>query len=724
MDIHSELEKLKQPYLKKIDVLDKGFVRLVDFMGNDQRVVQAARVSYGEGTKTVREDKGLIDYLLRHDHTSPFEQVHFTFHVKMPIFIARQTVRTRTACLSGDTFLWFDEPAAVNKKTRKSRKTTIKNFYDKWHNGTTSTYITKRKNTYTENIIADNFYTVPELAKIVDRREESIRASLHSGSLLGYKKNNKWQIKGEDWIHYAKQKRTWHNDIKPVLKKMNLRMCNEVTGEILHTHIKDIWSNGVKDVFEVTLENGYVIKMTKDHLCFSKNGWGTLEKLVNLKVSEKNNCSWSSDSPEFCVNGINAYQDYEWMSEQRKKGLNVQEISVLAGCSYHTIRKWLKVHKLQFSAKEKAFFSGKTQTGTKRSKGNYKVSEETKQKIREARSGEKSNFWKGGMSKERENIGRWTTQIARSVHKKYNFKCAVCESNQKLEAHHIDPVYNNPERAYDFSNLISLCKSCHGFLHYNNLEIAFMELYKNNENLKNILNYNKSKRNYIQRSQKLVRTYSKIKNIKYVGKEEVFDIEVEGPYHNFIANGFVVHNSINEISGRYSVLSDEFYIPTLSRMQKQSEDNKQGSSSELIDEADEVLKKMIHEQELNYDNYESYLKTGMARELARINLPLSTYTEWYWTIDLLNLMKFLRLRLDSHAQLEIREYAQAKYDLIKPLVPYTCESFERHWLKGKRFSEDELGFISKLMTDKASIRESLSELGWKKSKINEFLSKI
>ena len=85
---------------KEFPVLDKGFVRLVDYMGGDERIVQAARVSYGSGTKTVREDKGLINYLMRHRHTSPFEQVGLTFHAKMPIFVARQWVRHRTARLN------------------------------------------------------------------------------------------------------------------------------------------------------------------------------------------------------------------------------------------------------------------------------------------------------------------------------------------------------------------------------------------------------------------------------------------------------------------------------------------------------------------------------------------------------------------------------------------------------------------------------------------------
>ena len=85
---------------QEIRVLDKGFVRLVDYMGGDERIVQAARVSYGAGTKSVRQDRGLIHYLMKNWHTSPFEQVQLSFHTKMPIFVARQWVRHRTARLN------------------------------------------------------------------------------------------------------------------------------------------------------------------------------------------------------------------------------------------------------------------------------------------------------------------------------------------------------------------------------------------------------------------------------------------------------------------------------------------------------------------------------------------------------------------------------------------------------------------------------------------------
>jgi len=193
----------------------------------------------------------------------------------------------------------------------------------------------------------------------------------------------------------------------------------------------------------------------------------------------------------------------------------------------------------------------------------------------------------------------------------------------------------------------------------------------------------------------------------------------------FIARQVVRHRTakLNEISGRYSIIKDEFYVPDESRMLKQSSDNKQGSSLDLIDNPADHIEQMQNEHSFLYANYEDYLESGMAKELARINLPLSTYTEWHWTIDAHNLFHFLKLRLDPHAQYEVRVFAQAKYDLIKPIVPYACESFERHILNGKKFSQDEMEIIRTFLnTD--TIEEILETKGWKKSKIQEFLNKL
>src|SRR5579863_1106178 len=129
------LERLRVEALDQIlgvpfKVLDDGFVRVVDYMGSDESIVQAARVSYGKGTKTVREDRGLIRYLMRHRHTTPFEMVQFKWHIKCPIFVARQWMRHRASSYNEyslrysearDEF-YFPEPTRIQLQSKGNRQ--------------------------------------------------------------------------------------------------------------------------------------------------------------------------------------------------------------------------------------------------------------------------------------------------------------------------------------------------------------------------------------------------------------------------------------------------------------------------------------------------------------------------------------------------------------------------------------------------------------------------
>ena len=158
----------------------------------------------------------------------------------------------------------------------------------------------------------------------------------------------------------------------------------------------------------------------------------------------------------------------------------------------------------------------------------------------------------------------------------------------------------------------------------------------------------------------------------------------------FIARQWIRHRTanVNEYSARYSILDKEFYIPTKDQLSAQSKSNRQGRG-ELItgDQAEEVLKILKDDATRSYDNYEKMLnerfdgttidenKAGLARELARMNLTLNSYTQWYWKTDLLNLLNFLFLRADSHAQYEIRVYAEAMLDTVKKWVPITHAAF-------------------------------------------------
>jgi thymidylate synthase ThyX len=435
-----------------IPVLDQGFVRLVDYMGGDARVVQSARVSYGEGTKTVREDKGLINYLMRHAHTSPFEQVELTFHVKAPIFVIRQWFRHRTACLAGDSLLYFNGSDNASTHSEPGQTIPMAEFHRLWHDGMT-------------------------------------RADLRPTS-------------------------------RERLQQLPLRMCDEVSGEITSTRVVDIWETGVKPVFRVTLANGYALKMTEDHRCLTRDGWLTLRDATQLQHQTGQDIHWNAGAPALSVNGV------------------------------------------------------------------------------------------------------------------------LCEQLPSTAA--------DKERG----------------------DLA----------------------------PKLMRTYSPIVRIEFVGLEPTYDLEVAGPFHNFVANGFIVHNSVNEISARYSVMKEEFYQPTSDAVRAQSTVNKQVGEGALAEDVTaRAIERLGDIQHASYEAYQALLEDGVARELARSVLSVGLYSEFYWKQNLHNLFHFLRLRMDWHAQAEIRAYAVVMADMARRVAPYCYEAFSEHVLNAQRFSGTEMEALRRML---------------------------
>ena len=152
----------------------------------------------------------------------------------------------------------------------------------------------------------------------------------------------------------------------------------------------------------------------------------------------------------------------------------------------------------------------------------------------------------------------------------------------------------------------------------------------------------------------------------------------------FVARQWIRHRTanVNEYSARYSILDREFYIPDASNLASQSKTNNQGRGSVLTGkEAEKVLEILRTDSSRSYDNYEKMLdqtnQDGLARELARMNLPMNIYTQWYWKIDLHNLFHFLRLRADSHAQYEIRVYSEVLNKIVADWVPMAYQAFLR-----------------------------------------------
>src|SRR6478672_2805332 len=156
---------------------------------------------------------------------------------------------------------------------------------------------------------------------------------------------------------------------------------------------------------------------------------------------------------------------------------------------------------------------------------------------------------------------------------------------------------------------------------------------------------------------------------------------VEFKFHHvmpiFIARQWIRHRTanVNEYSARYSIVQDRYYRPDIANVRKQSQTNRQGGTEPIDNATAEEFLTWLDEVEQQHKKYEQFLEKGVTRELARIALPVSVYTEWYWKIDLHNLLHFLSLRMDEHAQQEIRDYADAMFELVRPIVRIAAEAF-------------------------------------------------
>lgn len=197
----------------------------------------------------------------------------------------------------------------------------------------------------------------------------------------------------------------------------------------------------------------------------------------------------------------------------------------------------------------------------------------------------------------------------------------------------------------------------------------------------------------------------------------------------FVMRQHVRHRSskMNEYSGRYSVMSNEFYVPEPDRIQTQSKTNKQGTDEDgdlskstqimMSDKFEKLQNKLYEEYKYMIDD------VNISREMSRINLPLSNYTECYWKIDLRNLFNYIKLRMDSHAQYEIRVYAKAMYDLCKPIFPHSFEAFDDYILNGDNISSMEKELLCNLIKD-ASLEDLAKNYNMSGREIKEFKNKF
>lgn len=201
---------------------------------------------------------------------------------------------------------------------------------------------------------------------------------------------------------------------------------------------------------------------------------------------------------------------------------------------------------------------------------------------------------------------------------------------------------------------------------------------------------------------------------KHTSPFEMCEVKLHIKLPIFVMRQLVRHrtSSLNEYSARYSILSDEFYVPEAENLKVQSDINKQGRSGNIDENDAEKIRLGLTEHYMNsYGLYTELLGSnddesilglsqefnGIARELSRISLPVAGYTELYWKQNLHNLFHLLKLRMDHHAQWEIQEYARAIYDIIKPLFPIACQAFEDYMYNSKTFSAMDMNLLKYIM---------------------------
>jgi thymidylate synthase (FAD) len=610
-------------------------------MASDLSVVNGARVSFARHKSEMDDsDAGLIRFLMRERHASPFEHAVFRFHVRCPIFVAREWFRHRWSCLTGDNVITF-----VNSKgvTGPDQRKTVDDLWRMWIQGERNgRAMTEEEASGVRRLHASGL-SIRAIARTLGVGRRGARSVLHGTNAF---RDGRWRV-----------------------RKMRLRVLNERTGEFESGHIADLVETGVQPVYRLTLADGKQLTITENHRLLTSEGWKTMREAVGL-LGDGQDAVASRDC-SLMTNGALAYRDFDWLKSRRAQGKSVQQIADEAGCSYHTVRKWLALHDLRFSREERYRSRIPWNKGLSGYRIRLRVTDEHKAAIRRARAGSRSNFWRGGISTERASIGRWTTEQAPKVHDQYEYTCQACMARGgKLHAHHIVPVWLDASKAREIGNLISVCGDCHARIHRTQeTELAFARRFASSVGFVRDVPVNRV-------GWKLTAKPLPVVAVDYVGLRQTYDVAVDGPWHNFVANGIVVHNSFNEFSMRYAKASDEFYVPAPNDVRTQV--GKPGAYSfEPVDPdvAEQTRKELEAVYETAFAAYERLVELGVARELARAALPVGAYTEFYWTVNARALMNFLSLRAAEAAQREIRRYAEACERFFAERMPVTYQAF-------------------------------------------------
>jgi len=404
--------------------------------------------------------------------------------------------------------------------------------------------------------------------------------------------------------------------------------------------IKNIIYTGKQEVWKLRLENSQAIKSTLNHRFFTKDGWRTLKEIIRTK-------------PELGVNGVTCrdqnlafLRDKGWLFERYLlENSSQEEIAKDLNCSKHTIRSWVKRHGLQ---KEIGGLHGHPSPEGYHWKLNRQRTFEERMAVSQRMKGSSNPMWRGGITREavalRSGI---SSEIRKQVYARDGYQCRLCHNiGGSLTLHHRIPIYVNKGLAKDKDNLVTLCQQCHYKI--NNHEVEYKNIFGTEQIL------------YHSRSSECYRTvkWLKIDTIKFCGVEDTYDIEMHEPHHNFVANGFVVHNS--QQSQRYVKEKDfDYILPPSIEKNPQAKDE----FEKLMTTIQQSYTKLL--MFLGQDN----LSGEAANQDARFALPQAAETKIVVSMNCRELLHFFQHRCCSRAQWEIRQLANKMLKICAEKLP-------------------------------------------------------
>ena len=539
----------------------------------------------------------------------------------------------------------------------------------------------------------------------------------------------------------AEKPGSYRRDCRTRLKSMKLRVLNEATGFFETSHIKDVTHSGIQPVYRLTMEDGRTLDCTTNHRLLTPDGWETMGDALSLSTRSDHSVISFRRTTRLLANGnvavgTGAYRDKAWLQEQINHGVNVAAMAQQAGCSITTIRTWARRLQLNLPAEQSRFKIGSKPWNHNPTASTYvdsiaerancsvaaikkwvyhyglnlnrrapgfqpgmvpwnqggggyqlQLSEPARQLRRSnsklfARRGPASNFWKGGVSSDRVLIAAWTRQIAPEVHRRFNYTCQNCGlrgSNQQLHAHHLVPIYANPSLGREINNLVTLCQPCHTSIHQHNREVTFA----------NALQPQQFHKEWptkpVPHGRRLRAHPLTVVNVEYLGQQPTYDLEVEAPWHNFVANGLVVHNSMRYTGDRIiRAANAELDLEEVFYLRPIGDYNDRKGKKYVYTSAERSIDLELCRAAAS--RYRDLLAAGFAEEHARGILPFDYRQHFVVSFSLRAFLHFMDLRAKLDAQLEIRQLCDLMWPHLVDWAPQFAEWYEKSRLHKARLA--------------------------------------